>query len=51
MTNCERIEATIRKRQLWFAGALVRRKDTSLPKRVMNGRLSTRGPKEVGRPP
>ncbi|CAM9978170.1 unnamed protein product, partial [Sphacelaria rigidula] len=50
MTNCERIETTIRERQLCFAGTLVRQKDTRLPKRVMNGRLSTRGPKEIGRP-
>ncbi|CAM9732781.1 unnamed protein product, partial [Sphacelaria rigidula] len=51
MINCERVEMTIRKRQLWFAGALVRQKDTRLPNRVMNGRLSTRELKEVGRPP
>ncbi|CAM9681929.1 unnamed protein product [Sphacelaria rigidula] len=51
MTNCESIEATIRKRQLCFAGALVGQEDTRLPERVMNGWLSTRGPKEAGRPP
>ncbi|CAM9709850.1 unnamed protein product [Sphacelaria rigidula] len=51
MANCERSETTMRKRQLWFAGALVRQKDTRLPERVMNGRVSTRGSKEAGRPP
>ena len=51
MTECARIETTIRKRQLWFAGALVRQKETRLPIRVMNGRLIARGPKKTGRPP
>ncbi|CAM9503947.1 unnamed protein product, partial [Sphacelaria rigidula] len=50
MTNCERIKTTIRNCQLCFAGDLVRQKDTRLSQRVMNGRLSTRGPKEFGRP-
>ncbi|CAM9190593.1 unnamed protein product [Sphacelaria rigidula] len=45
MTNCEPIGTTIRKRQLWFAGARVRQKETRLPKRVMDGRLTTRGSK------
>ena len=31
MTNCERIETTIRKRQLSLAGALVRQEETRLP--------------------
>ena len=51
MTECERVETTIRKRQLWFAGALVRQEETRLPRRLMNGRLTARGHKEVGRPP
>ena len=38
MTSCERIETTIRKRQLWFALAPVRQKETRLPRRIMNGR-------------
>ncbi|MEM7560256.1 MAG: hypothetical protein AAF394_14145, partial [Planctomycetota bacterium] len=50
---CERFETTIRKGQLWFAGALVRQKETRLPKRLMNDgrRLTAQGPKEAGRPP
>ncbi|CAN0044189.1 unnamed protein product, partial [Sphacelaria rigidula] len=51
MINCELIETTVRKYQLWLAGALVRQKETRLPKRMMNGCLTTRGPMEVGRPP
>ena len=51
MTECERVETTIRKRQLWFAGALARQEETRLPRRLMNGRLTARGPKEAGRPP
>ncbi|CAN0073094.1 unnamed protein product, partial [Sphacelaria rigidula] len=51
MTNCECIERTIRKRQLWFGGALVQQNDTRLPKRVMNGRLCTRGPTGADCPP
>ena len=51
MTECERVETTIRKRQLWFAGALARQEETRLPRRLMNERLTARGPKEVGRPP
>ena len=31
MTNCERIETTIHKRQLLLAGALVRQEETRLP--------------------
>ena len=49
-TKCERIETTIRKRQLWFAGAVARQDDGRLPKRVMFGRLAARGPKGTGRP-
>ena len=30
---------------------LVRQEETRLPRRIMNGRLTARGPKEVGRPP
>ncbi len=51
MTNCERVETTIRKRQLWLAGSLVRQKETRLPRRIMDGRLTTSGPKGAGRPP
>ena len=51
MTECERVETTTRKRQLWFAGALVRQEGTRLPRCLMNGRLTAQGPKEVGRPP
>ena len=40
----ERIETTIQKRQLGFAGALVRQGDSRLPKRVMFGRLAVQGP-------
>ena len=46
MTECERIEMTIRKRQLWFAGALVRQKETRLPRHLM----TARGPKEIDGP-
>ena len=34
MTECERVETTIRKRQLWFAGALARQEETRLPRRL-----------------
>ena len=46
----ERIETTIRKRQLGFAGVLVRQGDSRLSKRVMFGRLAVQGPKRGGRP-
>ena len=46
----ERIETTIRERQLGFAGALVRQGDSRLSKRVMSGRLAVQGPKRGGRP-
>ena len=53
-TGSERIETTIRKRQLGFAGALVQQGDSRLSKRVMFGRLAVqgpkRGPKRGGRP-
>ena len=49
-TGSERIETTIRKRQLGFAGALVRQGDSRRPKRVMFGRLAVQGPKRGGRP-
>ena len=49
-TGSERIETTIRKRQLGFAGALVWQSDSRLSKRVMFGRLEVQGPKrEVDR--
>ncbi|CAM9398965.1 unnamed protein product, partial [Sphacelaria rigidula] len=50
MISCERIKTIIRERRLRFAGALVRQKETRLPKHVMNGRLTARGPKEAGCP-
>ena len=49
-TGSERIETTIRKRQLGFAGALVRQGDSRLSKRIMFGRLAVQGPKQGGRP-
>ena len=49
-TGSERIETIIRKRQLGFAGALVRQGDSRLSKRVMFGRLAMQGPKRGGRP-
>ena len=49
-TGSERIEATIRKRQLGFAGALVLQGDLRLSKRVMFGRLAVQGLKQGGRP-
>ena len=44
-TGSERIETTIRKHQLGFAGALARQGDSSLSKRIMFGRLAVQGPK------
>ena len=41
---------TIWKRQLGFAGALVRQGDSRLSKRVMFGQLAVQGPKRGGRP-
>ena len=49
-TGSERIETTIRKRQLGFAGALVWQGDSRLSKRVLFGRLAVQGPKRGGRP-
>ena len=49
-TGSERIEMTIRKRQLGFAGALVRQGDSRFSKRVVFGRLAVQGPKRGGRP-
>ena len=49
-TSSERIETTIRKRQLGFAGALVLHGDSRLSKRVMFGQLAVQGPKRGGRP-
>ena len=48
-TGSERIETTTRKRQLGFAGALVRQGNSRLSKRVMFGRLAVHGPKRGGR--
>ena len=49
-TGSERIEATIRKRQLGFAGALVQQGDPRLSKRVMFEWLTVQGPKRRDRP-
>ena len=49
-TGSERIETIIQKRQLGFAGALVRQGDSRLPKRVTFGRPAVQGPKRGGRP-
>ena len=49
-TGSERIETTTRKRQLGFAGALVRQGDSRLSKRVMFGWLAVQGPKRGDRP-
>ena len=46
----ERIGTTIRKRQLGFAGALIRQVDLRLSKRVMFERLAVQGPKRGDRP-
>ena len=49
-TGSERIETTIRKRQLGFAVALVWQGDSRLSKRVVFGRMAVQGPKRGGRP-
>ena len=49
-TGSERIETTIRKRQLGFAGVLIWQGDSRLSKRVMFGRLAVQGPKREDRP-
>ena len=49
-TGPEHIETTFLKRQLGFAGALIRRGDSRLLKRVMFERLAVQGPKRGGRP-
>ena len=48
--SSERIETTIRKRQLGFAETLFRQGDSRLSKRIMSGRLAVKGPKRGGRP-
>ena len=48
-TGSKRIVSTIRKRQLGFAGALVRQ-DSRLSKQGMFERLAVQGPKSGGRP-
>ncbi|CAN0359321.1 unnamed protein product, partial [Ascophyllum nodosum] len=48
-TGSERIETTIRRCQLGFAGALVRQGDSRLSKRVIFGRLAVQRPKRGGR--
>ena len=45
----ERIETTVRKRQIGFAGALVRQGHSRLSNRVVFGRLAVQGPKRGGR--
>lgn len=47
MTNCERTETTICKRDLWFAGPLAWWDERRLPKRVMHGRLPHKGPRRL----
>ena len=49
-TGSERIETTIRKRQIGFAGSLVRHGGSRLSKRVIFGRLAVQEPKRGGRP-
>ena len=49
-TGSERIETTIRKRQLGFTGALIWQGDLRLPKRIVFGRLAEQGAKRGGRP-
>jgi hypothetical protein len=39
-TRCESIETTIRKRRLFFAGAVARQNEGRLPRRVMLGKLT-----------
>ena len=48
-TGSERIKTTSRKRQLGFAGDLVRQGDSRLSKRVMFEPLAVQGPKRGGR--
>ena len=48
-TGSKRIETIIRKRQLGFAGTLVRQGDSRLLKRVMFEHLAVQGPKRGGR--
>ena len=47
-TQCESIEATVRTRRLLWAGALLRRGDHRLPKRVMSGELEKAGKRGPG---
>ena len=49
-TGSEGIETTIRKRQLGFAGALIRQGGSRLSKRIMFGRLAVQGAKRRGQP-
>ena len=49
-TGSERIETTIRKPQLEFAGAFVRQGNSGFSKRVVFWRLAVQGPKRGGRP-
>lgn len=51
MTTCERVETTIRRRQLWFAGTLVRQDETRCAKRIMFRWVAAKAVKEVGWPP
>lgn len=50
LTQCEHIEATISKGQLWFAGRLVRQDKTRRAERIMFERLATQGSMESGYP-
>lgn len=51
LTNCERVDITIRKHDLWFAGVLVRQDKPRLQKRIRVGWLAAQGPEEAGRSP
>ncbi|MEP3868643.1 MAG: hypothetical protein ABJM32_09625, partial [Parasphingorhabdus sp.] len=51
ITRCESIETTIRKRRLFFAGAVVRQHEGRLPSRLMFGTIAGGGsPKPGGQP-
>ena len=48
-TASERIETTTRKRQLGFTGTPIQQGDSTLPKRIVFGRLAVQRPKRGGR--
>ena len=47
-TGCESIETTVRTRRLLWSGALLRKVDHWLPKRVMSGELENAGKRGPG---